>query len=116
MSTDAGPEYDVVFVEDDSETTVAVRGDETLLDAARRADVELRWSCTEGRCTSCTGRLVAGDVEWVSEPEAVQGDQRDEGYISLCLTCPNAPSRIRVGDGVLVDAFPSVWRNLESGD
>lgn len=117
MWADTGPEYDVVFVEDDgSESTVTVEGDETILDAARRADVELRWSCTEGECTSCTGRLVEGDVEWVTKPKAVRDDQRDEAYISLCLTRPGSQSRIEVGDSVLVDAFPSVWRNLETGD
>lgn len=110
---ETGPEYDVVFVEDgDSETTVTVGADETLLDAARRAGVELRWSCTEGECTSCTGRLVDGAVDWLSDPKAVRDDQRDEGYISLCLTQPECESRIEVGDSVLVDAFPAVWRNL----
>lgn len=114
MPADSGPEYDVVFAEDESETTVTVAADETFLEAARRADIALRWSCTEGKCTSCTGRLVAGDIEWVSEPKAVQSDQRDEGYISLCLTRPESPGRIEVGDGVLVEAFPSVWRNLDT--
>lgn len=116
MSEKSGSEYDVVFVEDDdSETTVTVGAGETILDAARRADVEVRWSCTQGECTSCTGRLLDGAVDWLSDPKAVRDDQRDDGYISLCLTRPQCESRIAIGDTVLVDAFPSVWRNLESG-
>lgn len=115
MSVETGPEYDVVFVEDDdSETAVTVRADETVLDAARRAGVELRWSCTRGECTSCTGRLLDGAVHWVADPKAVRDDQRDDGYISLCITRPECESRIAVGDSVLVNAFPSVWRNLDS--
>lgn len=118
MSSDAGPEYDVVFVEDDSTEVVAsVRSDETVLDAARRADVDLRWSCTDGECTSCTGRLVDGEVDWVSEPKVVGDERRSEGYISLCLTRPDSEIRIEVGDRVLVEAFPSLWRNLDpAGD
>lgn len=117
MSVETGPEYDVVFVEDDDgETAVTVRADETVLDAARRGEVELRWSCTEGECTSCTGRLLDGAVDWLSDPKVVRDDQRDEGYFSLCLTRPAADSRIAVGDSVLVEAFPSVWRNLETND
>lgn len=118
MSSDAGSEYEVVFVEDDgNEVPVSVQADETVLSAARRADVDLRWSCTEGECTSCTGRLVNGEVGWVAEPKAVGDEKQAEGYISLCLTRPESESRIAVGDTVLAEAFPSLWRALDtSGD
>lgn len=117
MSGESGPEHDVVFVEDDaSETRITVDAGETILDAARRADIDLRWSCTQGECTSCTGRVLDGSVDWLADPKAVRADQRDAGYVSLCLTRPGCESRIAIGDEVLVDAFPSVWRNLTSGN
>jgi len=114
MDTDSDSK-DVTFVEaDGTEVTVTVGPDERLLDAARREDVDLRWGCTEGQCTSCTSRLLDGDIEWEEAPKAVDEGKRDEGYISLCITTPASDCTIEVGDDVLVEAFPRVWQNLDA--
>ena len=36
---------------------------ETLLDAAKRAEIEPPYSCEEGYCSSCLFKLVKGRVE-----------------------------------------------------
>jgi ferredoxin len=114
MSTESAERHEIVFVEpDETTTTVTLEPDESLLDAARRESVDLRWGCTEGECTSCTSRLVEGEVSWLSDPKALDDDRTDD-YISLCLTRPESDCRIRVGDDVLVDAFPRVWGNLDT--
>lgn len=112
--TDTTDEETVVFVAaDGTETEAAVRDGETILEAARRVDVDLRWSCTVGECTSCTGRVLDGCVEWLTEPKAVGATERQADFVSLCLTRPATDCRIEVGDQVLTTAFPAVWRAID---
>jgi ferredoxin len=74
-TTMADDTHEVEFVEADGTTVTATVGaDESILDAARRTGVDLRWGCTEGQCTSCTSRLLSGDVEWVGDPKAGDGE------------------------------------------
>ena len=43
-------------------------GDETVLDAAQNAGVELASSCCAGICTACAAKILSGTVE---QPDAM---------------------------------------------
>ena len=47
-------------------TTFEVRKGETVLNAALRQGVMLPYSCKNGTCGSCKGRLVEGEVQATS--------------------------------------------------
>lgn len=107
--------YAVELVEDGRTTgTVAVAADETILEATARSDTDLRYGCREGRCVSCTGRLLEGAVDYAVEPRALDDDKRDRGFVLLCIAHPREDCRVEVGRRVLADAFPQLWRT-ESG-
>ena len=103
----------VEFVHDDGETdVVAVGPDETLLEATDDTPIGLRYGCREGRCVSCTGRLLDGEVSYVAEPHALDADQRADGFVLLCVAVPESDCRVAVGRSVLADAFPGLWKNV----
>ncbi len=63
---------------------VAVRADETLLAALRRANVAAPYSCQQGFCGTCRTRVVSGAVDHrdtlLTEPE------RDGGMMLVCIS------------------------------
>lgn len=103
--------YTVTLVRDDGSTsTVRVAGDETVLEATDDADIDLRYGCREGKCVSCTARLVEGELSYYREPQALSDEQREAGFVLLCVAHPASDCTIEVGRSVLADAFPGLWR------
>jgi len=84
--------------------------DRTILEAADGRGIDMRYGCREGRCVSCTGRLITGDVEYITEPHALNDAQREAGFVLLCVATPVDDCLIDVGKDVLAEAFPHMWR------
>ncbi|MDG5776019.1 2Fe-2S iron-sulfur cluster-binding protein [Haloarculaceae archaeon H-GB2-1] len=102
---------------DGNTATVDVEDGESILDAADDAGLDLRSGCRQGQCTSCTGKLVSGEVEYIEEPKAVTEDKREDGWVSLCIATPDGDCTVAKSDEVLVEAFPRVWQDLDvAGD
>jgi ferredoxin len=101
---------------DDRRDELLVPQGETLLKAAEHAGFELRSGCRNGRCTSCTGRLTKGEVAYVKQPESLTSEQIDAGYVSLCVATPAEDCRVEIGDQVLAEAFPNLWKRLALGN
>jgi CDP-4-dehydro-6-deoxyglucose reductase len=78
---------------------------ETLLDAADRAEVVLPYSCREGICGTCKGRVISGDVYQGPHAEGILSQQeRDQGYLLLCCAVPAADCVLEVlGEEVAPD-------------
>lgn len=68
------------------------QGDETILDAAERAGVELPYSCMAGMCASCMCEVTEGEVK------LLHNDVLDERDLSkgLTLTCQAVPKTAKV--------------------
>ena len=70
-------------------------GDASVIDAARRAGIELPWSCRGGMCCTCRCRRVEGEAEmaqnWSLEPWEVAA-----GYLLACQARPK-------GDKLVLD-------------
>ena len=71
---------------------------ESMLDAALRQGVALSYSCRTGRCSSCKGRLQAGDTVTAHEELGLSQRERDEGWILTCVRRATSDVTIQVED------------------
>jgi ferredoxin len=81
--SDAGDTFAMII--QPGEHFVAVRADESLLEAALRADVPLPRSCRNGTCRACLCRLDAGDVAYRVEWPGITAEEKAEGWILPCV-------------------------------
>ena len=95
---------------DGHEESVRARIDETVLAAAERAEVGLPFGCRTGACGTCTGRLLAGDLEHVRPPRALKERHREDGYALLCIAEPRSSCRVEVGAAVHGDLVENPWK------
>jgi CDP-4-dehydro-6-deoxyglucose reductase, E3 len=64
--------------------------DESILDAALRQSIVFPYSCRGGTCGSCKARLVAGDVHYTHQPQALSEDDVVAGKVLLCQAQPRS--------------------------
>jgi ferredoxin len=76
--------------------TFPCRSDQTVLNAAEAAGVDLPSSCCSGVCTTCAAVVSEGGVE---QPDAmgVKGELQERGYSLLCVAFPRADLILRAG-------------------
>lgn len=90
---DADGTHEVELAHEGNTVTVAVEGNESILDAAEAAGLDLPYSCRQGQCTSCVGRVRSGAVDQ-SEGTALDPTQRDDGFALLCIARPESDCRV----------------------
>ncbi len=59
------------------------RNDETVLDAAARAGIDLPFSCRAGVCSTCRTKVVRGEVE-MAQNYALEDWELEQGYVLAC--------------------------------
>lgn len=70
--------------------------DESLLDAARRANIHLAYSCRSGRCSTCKCKVVSGEsVARVDEP-GLSPEEREAGWILGCVRTATSDMQLDV--------------------
>ena len=85
---------------DQAEVTVVMDGrrrsftmrmnDESILDAAERAGLELPFSCRAGVCSTCRTKVVRGEVE-MKQNYALEEWELAEGYVLACQSRVKTP-------------------------
>lgn len=84
QNTKSDGETRVAFVMDGRRRTFAMRTrDDTILEAAERAGIELPYSCKAGVCSTCRTKLVSGKVE-LAENYALEDWELEQGFILAC--------------------------------
>lgn len=84
-----------------SDVVFQARENETLLDAALRAGVELPYGCRNGTCGTCRAQLVSGAVRYPHElvPPALSPEEVSSGMVLVC-------SAYATGDLVIAGSSP----------
>lgn len=74
-----------------------VEADESILDGALRAGLNLPHSCKGGRCGSCRARLLRGEVRYPrGRPAALTEAEERAGEVLLCQARAAAPVAVEV--------------------
>ncbi|MCP9792933.1 2Fe-2S iron-sulfur cluster binding domain-containing protein [Vulcanococcus limneticus Candia 3F8] len=76
------------------DNTIEVKPGQTIYDASLDAGLDLPYSCGTGNCSSCTGRLEAGQVEHENQ-KFLTDEQITSGFVLLCTARPLSDCRIR---------------------
>jgi ferredoxin len=90
--------------------TIRAADTESVLEATERAEIGLPFGCRTGACATCTGRLLAGELEHEREPRALKADSLADGYVLLCIARPQTDCRIEVGTAVHSDLVTNPWK------
>lgn len=85
--------YTVVINHRDTDHTIQVAEDQTILQAALDAGIELPNSCNAGVCTTCAGQILEGEVEQ-GEGMGISPDLQKEGFALLCVAYPRSDLKI----------------------
>jgi ring-1,2-phenylacetyl-CoA epoxidase subunit PaaE len=64
--------------------------DESVLDAATRAGLELPFSCRAGVCSTCRTKVVRGEVE-MAQNYALEEWEVEQGYVLACQSRVTTP-------------------------
>lgn len=96
ISNEAGSDtlYKVVFDLPEGVTTIAVRGNEFILDAARRQGIVLPSMCERGWCTTCAVKVLSGNIDQSASLRYFEED-RSGGFALICTGRPRSDLRLR---------------------
>jgi ferredoxin len=64
--------------------TYAIRGGQTVLEAAEEHGIGIPSSCRQGQCGTCKTKLLEGNVRMDAE-EGLDPDSRAQGFVLTCV-------------------------------
>jgi ferredoxin len=73
--------------------TIQVAEEQTILQAAYDAGIDLPSSCHAGVCTTCAAQILQGEVEQ-SDGMGLSPQLQSEGYVLLCVAHPRSDLKI----------------------
>ena len=81
--------YEVKFVNaDNHQTTVQVGSEEYILESAADQGVSLPGSCYAGKCITCAGKMLEGEVE--QDQVFLKPQEIAAGFVLLCRSFPRS--------------------------
>ena len=88
--------YQVVFDLPGGVRTIEIGGEEFILDAARRAGVELPSLCERGWCCTCAVKVLSGMIDQSASLRYYEEDRR-AGFALICTGRPRSDLHLRPG-------------------
>lgn len=76
--------------------TIQVAQEQTILQAAYDAGIDLPSSCNAGVCTTCAAQILEGSVDQ-SGGMGLSPELQKEGYVLLCVAYPRSDLKIESG-------------------
>ena len=94
-----------------SEHQFYVESGETVLDAALRQGINLRYGCRNGACGACKGKILQGSVSYDEPPIALEDSDVEQNLALFCEAKPNSELVIEVeevdlGQAVEIKTLP----------
>ncbi len=89
-----------------------VKEKQTVLDAALEAGIVLPYSCRNGTCSTCRGKIVAGEYDAGKAPARIlDKTDLDNGYTLLCQAVPSSDliieaTEIQMSGDIIVRKMP----------
>jgi CDP-4-dehydro-6-deoxyglucose reductase, E3 len=75
--------------------TLRVREDQSVLEVALAAGLNLPHSCRSGHCASCRARLLSGEIHYPNGRTAgLTAQEAESGYVLLCQARPRSDLRV----------------------
>ncbi|MDX1902745.1 MAG: 2Fe-2S iron-sulfur cluster-binding protein [Thermonemataceae bacterium] len=68
---------------------ITIKPEQSILEAALEADIQLPYSCQSGLCTACMGKCTAGSV-LMTEDDCLTDDELKKGFILTCVAYPTS--------------------------
>ncbi len=81
-----------------SEHQFYVESGETVLDAALRQGVNLRYGCRNGACGACKGKILQGSVSYDEPPIALEDSDVEQNLALFCEAKPDSELVIEVDE------------------
>lgn len=88
-----------------SEHQFYVESNETVLDAALRQGINLRYGCRNGACGACKGKLLTGDVHYNEDPIALTDEDKEQNLVLFCQALADSELLIEVEEVELDSAI-----------
>ena len=82
-------EYKVTLKTPEGEHTIQCDEDLAIVDAAEDQGVNIPYSCRNGSCSVCTGKLVSGTIDQ-EDQMYLDECQIEQGYVLTCVAKPTS--------------------------